>query len=183
MCIDFPIVATFERSLRQFFRKISLKIDTRSNSCISIVSRTVTFSYTSFDTYDTLGMNPTFTISRWIILTCLTTENRFIYSRRNANKCIAIQLHEVKSDVRRVQEKKDRTELIEENWTVKMSSISAYFSRWWLHAGRAACSAASPLAARFTPSAGEGCLLFSYASPDTILPRATTLTACVFVRY
>ena len=82
-----------------------------------------------------------------------------------------------------MQEKKDRTELIEKNWTAKMSSLSAYFSRWWLHAGRAACSAASPLAARFTPSAGEGCLLFSYASPDTILPRATTLTACVFVRY
>ena len=81
--IDFPIVATFERRLRQFFRKISLKIDTRSNSCVSIVSRIVTLSYTSFDTYDTLEMNPTFTISRWIILTCLTTGNRFIYSWRN----------------------------------------------------------------------------------------------------
>lgn len=50
--------------------------------------------------------------------------------------------------------------------------MTAYFSRWWLHAGRAACSAASPLAARFTPSAGEGCSVVFVR-----LTRHTTINA------
>lgn len=52
------------------------------------------------------------------------------------------------------------------------SEAASYFSGWWLHAGRAACSAASPLAARFTPSAGEGCSVVFVR-----LTRHTTMNA------